>query len=64
MASMKPVKMLCPSCKQTFMRMVGDVIGPMDLNPYCLICTPKELGKKLISRIKKKQGNRDHNSYL
>ena len=41
MAYTKPVQRVCPKCKQCFTRMQGDVLTPLDLNPYCAKCSVK-----------------------
>lgn len=41
MAYLKPVQCVCPNCKKSFTRMQGDVLTPLDLNPYCSKCSIK-----------------------
>lgn len=52
MAFIKPVQHVCPKCKRTFTRMQGDVITPLDLNPYCSKCSVKQIGA-LTRKLKK-----------
>ena len=52
MAFLKPVQYVCPKCKRTFTRMQGDVLTPLDLNPYCSKCSVDQIGS-LARRLKR-----------
>jgi hypothetical protein len=54
---MRPVTQICASCKKSFTRMQQGLLLPIDMNPYCTICTRKKLiglGTKLKNAFKRK----------